>query len=53
MEGQLLMPLDPTRDGFFAQEADAELVFVEDDEGRVTELVVHQDGEHVGVRIEP
>ena len=53
MEGQLRMLLDPTRDGFFAQEAGAELVFVEDDEGRVTELVVHQDGEHVGVRIGP
>ena len=53
MKGQLLMPLDPTRDGFFAQEADAELVFVEDEQGRVTQLVVHQDGEHVGVKIEP
>ena len=53
MEGQLRMQLDPTRDGFFAQEAAAELVFVEDEQGRMTELVVHQDGEHVAVRMAP
>ena len=36
VEGQLRMPLVPTREGFFAQAADAELVFVEDEDGHVT-----------------
>ena len=52
VEGQLSMPLVPTKDGFFAQAADAELVFVEDEDGRVTEVVVHQEGEHRASRIE-
>jgi CubicO group peptidase (beta-lactamase class C family) len=52
VEGQLRMPLVPTSDGFFAQAADAELVFVEDEDGLVTELVLHQEGEHRAVRVE-
>ena len=52
VEGQLRMPLVPTRDGFFAQAAGAELVFVEDGDGHVTEFVLHQEGEHRAMRVE-
>jgi CubicO group peptidase (beta-lactamase class C family) len=49
--GQLRMPLVPTKDGFFAQAAEAELMFVEDEAGHVTEVVVHQEGGHRAPRI--
>ena len=52
VEDQLRMPLVPTKQGFFAQAADAELVFVQDEDGRVTEVVVHQEGKHRALRIE-
>ena len=52
MDGQLRMQLDPTRDGFFAQEAEAELLFAEEEGGEVVELVVHQEGEQVWAKLE-
>jgi len=48
---QLTMPLIETTAGFYAREADAELVFERDDSGLVTGLIIHQDGEHRAAKL--
>jgi CubicO group peptidase (beta-lactamase class C family) len=52
VEDQLRMALIPTSKGFYAHEARAELVFEKVDGGQVGGVVIYQDGEHKGDRVQ-